>query len=140
MRDYKAVCTIADVEDFGVNFYSGTIVIDGNTHPWSATDDPERRKYMGRLKVDGVSIRRRKDYNAIHGAVTEAIRETVKLIYPPQEQQQPQPQPSEPSEQHISDEDDGLSMEEILGGGQQQREQEDISLEDVLGPRGRNVA
>lgn len=113
--DYMAVCTVFDEEDFGVNFYSGTVVIDGTTREWNATEDPERKWYAGRLKVNGVAIRKRKDYLAIHEAVNKAVQETRELYvqpHPPQPTQQTQPS-TQPSE--IVFEDEGLTMEDILG-------------------------
>lgn len=115
MTDYKAVCSVANVEDFGINFYSGTIVIDGSTRTWRTPDDPEKRKYMGRLTVNGVSIRKRKDYKAIHAAVNEAIRETVNLMYSPHPQQESQPQLSAQQMRENDYEDDGLRMQDVLG-------------------------
>ena len=123
--DYKAVCTDCDIEDWGINVFCGTIVIDGALCTWNCQEEADGHYKSGlrvyRVPSDGekaslkqrqVAISRRKDYLRIHGAINQAAQDTIQLKYSPQSQEQT------PPSQHTS-EDDGLSMEEVLGGGQQ---------------------
>jgi hypothetical protein len=133
MIDYKAVCTVLDEENWGTNSYSGTMVIDGVTYSWLALEDIDRqysRLRVSRLRTEAelttpykrrhthapFYISKRKDYSEMQKAICDAIKETREIQCPKREDIEPPPQP-QPSAQ--PSEDDGPSMEEILGGGQQ---------------------